>query len=300
MSDLPLDVQAEVAAALRSGRPVVALESTVLAHGLPHPVNMQLAHDLDREVRAHGAVPAIVAVLGGRIKVGLTADELQRIATEPGVLKVSRRDLPLVVAHGLAGATTVAATMLAAHWAGIAVFATGGIGGVHRAAPQDISADLPELARTPVMVVCSGAKAILDLPATLEWLETHGVPVIGYGTSELPAFYSRASGLQLAARADTPQQVAAIVRAQRALGLGGGMLLAVPVPAAAEVPASQIEQAIATALAAAQAQHIIGAAVTPFLLQQVAAHTGGTSLQANLALLRNNAAVAAQVAAALV
>jgi len=297
--------------------PTVALESTVISHGLPYPHNLRLALRLEELVRANGAAPATVGVIAGEIVVGLSREQIEHLATAHDVRKVSRRDLPIVVARKLDGATTVAATAWAAHRAGIAVFATGGIGGVHRTGTQyairniakhpfgtqylatDISADLPELAQTPILVVCAGAKAILDLPATLEWLETHGVPVIGYGTDEFPAFYNRSSGLPVDARADTPAEVAALFRAQRALGLPGGLLVTVPVPAEVELPAGQMEAAIAGALGEAEAQGIKGKALTPFLLARISELTGEASLRANLALLENNARVAAQIAAAL-
>jgi len=294
--NIPLHIQSQIDGALRQGLPVVALESTVIAHGLPFPQNMEMALRLEEAIREEGAVPATIGVIGGTLRVGLSSQEIERLATGEGVRKVSRRDLPLVVARGEDGATTVAATMWIAHRAGIRVFATGGIGGVHRGQPFDISADLPELARTPVAVVCSGAKAILDLPLTLEWLETHGVPVVGYGTDEFPAFYSRRSGLPVDARVDAPEEVAAIFRAQRRLGLPAGLLICVPVPAEAELEAEVMEAAIAEALAAAEAQAVRGKALTPFLLAEISKRTGGASLRANLALLENNARVAAQIA----
>ena len=313
----------------------VALESTVISHGLPYPHNIQLALRLEEIVRAAGATPATIGIIGGQIIVGLDRGQIEHLATAPGVRKVSRRDLPIVVASKLDGATTVATTSWAAHRAGIHVFATGGIGGVHRTGVRgqesgdrgqrtgagnqeedqlpvssnplpassflatDISADLPELAQTPILVVCAGAKAILDLPATLEWLETHGVTVVGYGTDRFPAFYNRDSGLPVDVRADTPAEVAALYRAQRALGLPCGMLVTVPIPAEFEPPAEQMEAAIAQALAEAEAQGIKGKAMTPFLLTRVSALTGEASLRANLALLENNARVAAEIAVAL-
>ena len=295
--------------------PTVALESTVIAHGLPYPHNLRLALRLEAIVREAGAAPATAAAIAGEIVVGLSHGQIGRLATAPGVRKVSRRDLPIVVARGLDGATTVATTAWAAHRAGIAVFATGGIGGVHRTQianrksqiavsgaeylATDISADLPELAQTPILVVCAGAKAILDLPATLEWLETHGVTVIGYGTDEYPAFYNRSSGLPVDVRADTPEEVAALFRAQRGLGLPGGMLVTVPVPAEFELPRAQMDAAIAQALSEAGAQGVKGKALTPFLLTRISELTGEASLRANLALLENNARVAAEIAMAL-
>jgi len=313
---LRTNIAPEVQAALAVGRAVVALESTVIAHGLPYPTNREVALAMEAIIREEGAVPAIIAVLGGALRVGLTAAEIEHLASSKDVRKLSRRDIAACLAQRLDGATTVAATMLIAHQAGIRVFATGGIGGVHRqqiskSANQqiehatrntqhvaDISADLPELARTPVCVVCAGAKAILDLPATLEWLETWGVPVLGCQTDEFPAFYSCTSGLPVSARVESPTEAAAVARAHWALG-GGGLLLAVPVPAAAELPPAAVEQAIAQALAEADRQGIRGPAVTPFLLRRVGELTGGASLRANVALLQNNAAVAARLAVAL-
>jgi pseudouridine-5'-phosphate glycosidase len=311
-----LTIAPEVRAALAAKRPVVALESTVIAHGLPYPTNREVALAMEAIIREEGAVPATIAVLGGAPRVGLTAAEIEHLASAQNVRKLSRRDIAACLAQRLDGATTVAATMLIAHRAGIQVFATGGIGGVHRQGISesangrigehatrttqhglDISADLPELARTPVCVVCAGAKAILDLPATLEWLETWGVPVLGYQTDEFPAFYSRSSGLPVSARVESPAEAAAVARAHWALG-GGGLLLAVPVPAA-ELPPEAVEQAIAQALAEAERQGISGPAVTPFLLRRVGELTGGASLRANVALLQNNAAVAARLAVAL-
>ena len=294
-----LQISPQISKALRQNSPIVALESTVIAHGLPFPHNVETALSLEEIVREEGAMPATVGIIGGTLRVGLSPEEIERLATGRSVRKVSRRDLPLVVARQEDGATTVAATMWIAHQAGIQVFATGGIGGVHRGQPFDVSADLPELAQTPVAVVCSGAKAILDLELTLEWLETHGVPVLGYGADEFPAFYSRSSGLPVDGRVDTPQEAAAVFRAQRALGLPAGLLITVPVPAEAELPAEVMEAAIAGALAAAEARGLRGKALTPFLLAEVSRRTGGASLQANLALLENNARVAAQIAVAL-
>jgi len=286
--------------ALAEDRPLVALESAVISHGLPWPDNLGLARDMEAAVRAGGAEPATVALLGGRVHVGLGQPELEYLARTSGVWKISRRDLPVAIAQKRDGATTVAGTILIAHQAGIRVMATGGIGGVHRGDPTDVSADLPEIARTPIVVVCSGAKAILDLRATLEWLETWGVPVVGYQTDELPAFYSRESGLHLEARADAPDEVASIVQAMRQAGYPGGLLLCVPCPAEAARPAEEMEQAIAQAIGEAEARGLHGKGVTPFLLARVGELTKGRSRAANLALLRNNARVAAQVAVALV
>ena len=296
---LLIHTSAEAATALEEGRGVVALESTVIAHGLPHPRNLQVARELEDEVRAHGAVPATVGVVGGRPIVGLSPADVERLGTAEGVMKLSTRDLPTAVARAMDGATTVASTMWLASRAGVAVFATGGIGGVHRGGAHDVSADIPELGRTPMVVVCAGAKAILDLPATREALETAGVLVVGYETDELPAFYSRESGLAVDVRADTADEVAALWRAHRALAAPGAILLCVPPPAAHALPAAEVEGAIRDALAAADAQGVRGKAVTPFLLSRVAEMTGGRSLEANVALLRNNARVAALVAAAI-
>jgi pseudouridine-5'-phosphate glycosidase len=289
----------QVRRALEAGSPVVALESAVISHGLPYPANLETARTMEAIIRQQGAVPATVAVLEGQLRVGLSDGELEHLATAKGIRKVSRRDLPIVVTQHGDGATTVATTATIAAWAGIKVFATGGIGGVHRDPPYDISNDLPTLASTPVIVVCAGAKAILDLRATIEWLETVGVPVLGYGTDEFPAFYSRRSGLPVDARVDTPQEVAAIFRAAAQMGLPGGMLVTVPVPTGDELPADKIEAAIASALTEAEARAIEGSASTPFLLRWVARQTDGASLKANIALLENNAAVAAQIALAL-
>lgn len=294
-----LIIHPEVQAALDAGRPVVALESTLITHGLPHPDNLDVAQALEATVRESGAVPATIAILGGQITVGLTAEQLAYLAKAKNVRKCSRRDLPIAVGRGEDGATTVAGTMILAHMAGIRVFATGGIGGVHRGHPFDVSADLLELGRTPVTVVCAGAKAILDLPLTLEVLETQGVAVIGYGTDEFPAFYTRSSGLPIDVRCDTPEEVAAIVRAREDLNLPGGILVAVPIPSGDELPTAEAEGAIATALAESEAQGIKGKAVTPFLLARVSELTGQASLRANVALLLNNARVASAIAVAL-
>ncbi len=279
--------------------PVVALESTVISHGLPYPDNLSLARAMEATVRAAGATPRTIGVIRGELVAGLSDEQIAHLATAPDVRKVSRRDLPVVVARRLDGATTVAATMWIAQRFGIEVFATGGIGGVHRGDGTDISADLQELAQTPVMVVCAGAKAILNLPATLEYLETHGVTVAGYGTDEFPAFYSRSSGLPVDVRCDTPGEVAALWRAKRALGLPGGLLVTVPVPAADEIPAAEIEPAIVRAVNDAAAAGLRSAQVTPYLLARLAELTGAASVAANVALLKNNAAVAGAIAAAL-
>ncbi len=297
-----LDIAPPVQQALDEGRPVVALESTIITHGMPYPQNLETALKLEAEVLAHGAVPATVAIVHGRLKAGLSHGEIEALARAgPSAIKVSRRELGLVVAAGQTGATTVASTMLIAAKAGIRVFATGGIGGVHRAAAQtfDISADLQELARTPVAVVCAGAKSILDLGLTLEYLETHGVPVVGYQTSTLPAFFTRESAFALPWRLDTPDQIAAALHAQWRLGLSAGMVIANPIPHAFAMPASVIARAIEQALQDAAGQGISGKATTPFLLERVNAITGGDSLAANIALVLNNARLACAVAAAL-
>lgn len=285
--------------ALASRRPVVALESTLITHGLPHPVNLEVASGMEQAVRDAGAVPATIAVLKGRITVGLTPDQLAYLAQAKEVRKCSRRDFPIVLAQQGDGATTVAGTMIAARLAGIRVFATGGIGGVHRGHPFDVSADLLELAQTPVAVVCAGAKAILDLPLTLEVLETHGVPVVGYRCSNFPAFYTRDSGLPLDVRCDSPEDVAAIIRSRESLGFSTGTLVATPVPEKDELPARVAEEAIARARADAEERGVRGKEVTPFLLARVSELTGDESRNANVALLKNNAHTAARIASAL-
>jgi pseudouridine-5'-phosphate glycosidase len=293
-----LTLSTDLSQALELGLPVVALESAVITHGLPYPDNLNLARDLEAEVRSQGAVPATIAVQEGRLQVGLTADQLESLATARMTRKISRRDLAIAVSRWLTGGTTVAATLIIAHQAGIKVFATGGIGGVHRNAPFDISADLLELAHTPLVVVCSGAKAILDLPATLEVLETNGVPVIGYQSADFPAFYSRSSGLKVDMTVQTPQEVAQIASMHWQLGLESAVLVANPPPAAYALPWEQIENIIQQAVIEAEEQHITGAKVTPFLLKRVSELSGGMSLRANLALLRSNAQLAAQIALA--
>lgn len=290
----------ELAALDPQRHPIVALESTVITHGLPRPQNLQLARDLENEVRSGGATPATIAIFDGRIHVGLTADQLERLAYQDSVRKVSRRDLAIAVARKEWGGTTVAGTLITAHTAGLKVFATGGIGGVHRNAPFDISADLPELGRTPMVVVCAGAKSILDLPNTVEYLETAGVTVIGYQTDEFPAFYSRRSGLPVNVSVETPLEIAEIARAQWALGVKSALLVVQPPPADSAVPDGELEAVIQQAVAEAEAQHITGAKVTPFLLGRVSQLSGGVSQHANLALLRNNARLAAQIAVELV
>ena len=297
-----LDIAAPVAEALREGKPVVALESTIISHGMPYPKNVETALRVEECVRENGAVPATIAVIGGRLKAGLSREEIEYLGkTGRGVAKASRRDLPALVARGADGATTVATTMIIAHMAGIRIFATGGIGGVHRGAEttMDISADLEELAQTPVMVVCAGAKAILDLGLTLEYLETKGVPVIGYGTDELPAFYTRESGFGVDYRADSPAELASFFAAQRALDYRGGMLVTNPIPAQYAMDKAVIDAAIEQALAEAAEQGIHGKETTPFLLAKVVEITGGESLESNIRLVLNNAALAAKTAAEL-
>ena len=294
-----LDISPEVKKALDEGRPVVALESTIISHGMPYPRNVETALLVEQTIRDCGATPATIAVIGGRLKAGLSRDEIEYLGkTGRGVAKASRRDLPALVARGADGATTVTTTMIIAHMAGIKIFATGGIGGVHRGAEvtMDISADLEELAQTPVMVVCAGAKSILDLGLTLEYLETHGVPVIGYGTDELPAFYTRRSGFGVDYRVDSPAELAAMFRAQRDLGYKGGMLVTNPIPEEYSMDKAVIDKAIDEALAQAKAQGIHGKETTPFLLAKVVELTGGDSLDSNIQLVLNNARVAAKTA----
>ncbi|MCW2246798.1 pseudouridine-5'-phosphate glycosidase [Azospirillum fermentarium] len=295
-----LSITPAVADAIQRRRPVVALESTIISHGMPYPENIATAQRVEAVVSAAGAVPATIAVLDGRIRIGLTAEDLERLARGPHVAKLSRRDLPVALATGGIGATTVATTMIAARMAGIPVFATGGIGGVHRGAESsfDISADLEELARTDVCVVCSGAKSILDLPKTLEYLETRGVPVLGFGTADFPAFYTRTSGLSVDHRCGTAEEVARIMAVKWRMGLGGGVLLANPVPEDSAAAPGAIATAIATALDEAGRRNVQGKDVTPFLLARVTELTGGDSLKANIALICDNARVAAAVAAA--
>ena len=297
-----LDISPEVKAALDEGRPVVALESTIISHGMPYPKNVETALLVEQTIRDNGAVPATIAVIGGRLKAGLSHEEIEYLGkTGRGVAKASRRDLPALVARGADGATTVTTTMIIAHMAGINVFATGGIGGVHRGAEvtMDISADLEELAQTPVMVVCAGAKSILDLGLTLEYLETKGVPVIGYGTDELPAFYTRKSGFGVDYRVDSPEELAAMFRAQRELNYKGGMLVTNPIPEQYAMDKEVIDKAIEQALAEAKEQHVHGKETTPFLLARVVELTGGDSLESNIKLVLNNATVAAKAAAEL-
>ena len=294
-----LDITPEVAAALREGKPVVALESTIISHGMPYPQNVETALNVERIVRENGAVPATIAVIGGRLKAGLTPDEIEYFGKKgKAIAKASRRDLAVLCARGEDGATTVTTTMIIAHMAGIKIFATGGIGGVHRGAEttMDISADLEELGQTPVMVVCAGAKSILDLGLTLEYLETKGVPVIGYGTKELPAFYTRQSGFSVDYQIDTPQELAKAFKTQNDLGFPGGMLVTNPIPEEYAMPLETINAAIDQAIGECNAKGIHGKETTPFLLARVAELTGGDSLASNIRLVYNNAKVAAQTA----
>ena len=294
-----LDIHPEVAAALAAGKPVVALESTIISHGMPYPQNVETARNVERIIREQGAVPATIAIIGGRLKAGLSSEEIEYFGKKgQAIHKASRRDLAVLCATGQDGATTVATTMIIAHMAGIQIFATGGIGGVHRGAEttMDISADLEELARTPVMVVCAGAKSILDLGLTLEYLETKGVPVIGFGTQELPAFYTRTSGFSVDYRIDTEQELAAAFKTQNALGLGGGMLVTNPIPEEYAMPLDVINKAIDQAIAECEEKGIHGKQTTPFLLARVAELTGGDSLASNIRLVYNNAALAARTA----
>ena len=295
-----LDVSPEVAEALAAGKPVVALESTIISHGMPYPRNVETALLVEQTIRENGAVPATIAIIGGRLKAGLSKDEIEylgKAGTE--VAKASRRDIAALVARKADGATTVTTTMMIAHMAGISIFATGGIGGVHRGAEvtMDISADLEELGNTPVMVVCAGAKSILDLGLTLEYLETKGVPVIGYGTDELPAFYTRHSGFGVDYRADSPEELAAMFKAQRGLGLKGGMLVTNPIPEEYSMDKAVIDAAIDQAIKEASEKGIKGKETTPFLLAKVVELTGGDSLDSNIALVLNNARLAAKTAA---
>ncbi|TVR23007.1 MAG: pseudouridine-5'-phosphate glycosidase [Anaerolineaceae bacterium] len=289
----------EVRDALAEGRPVVALESTVISHGLPFPHNAEIAANMQSAIRAEGAVPATIAVLGGKIHVGLSDEQIHHLATAPDIRKCSRRDFSIAVGLKQDAATTVAGTMIVAHQAGIRVFATGGIGGVHRGHPFDVSADLIELGRTPVAVVCAGAKSILDLPLTLEVLETQGVPVLAYGADTFPSFYTRESGLAVDERIDTPQQAADIIHASLSLGLGHGVLIAVPVAPEYEMHAAQAEEAIQQAVAEADAQGIHGKDVTPFILSRMGELTDGQARATNTALLQNNARIGGQIAVAL-
>jgi len=294
-----IQLSSDVQAALGGNRPLVALESTVIAHGLPAPQNLDTARGLEAIVQGEGATAATIAVLRGEICMGLDQEQLALIANSDSVKKLSTRDLPIAIARGWNGATTVASTMWIAHRAGIQVFATGGIGGVHQGKLADVSADLPELSRTPMIVVCSGAKIVLDLPATREWLETHSITVAGYGCDQMPAFYSRCSGLPVDVRCDSPEEVVEIFKAQRDLGMESALLVTVPVPAEAEVDGDLLKRVLDDSLADAERNKIIGKALTPFLLARMAGQSEGATLRANIALLENNARVAAQIARAL-
>ncbi len=291
-----LNLIPEVSDALRDGRPVVALESTVIAHGLPYPQNLETGLKLESILRANGVVPATIAVFDGKFCVGLDRGKIERLATEKGIRKISRRDLPIAAAKQLNCATTVATTSFIAHRAGIKVFATGGIGGVHRGFSADISADLSELAQTPITVVCSGAKIVLDLPATREWLESHGITVLGWQCDEMPAFYSVSSGLAVDERVETAKDVAAIARARDELGLSNAILVTVPVPHEFEIERDELEIILASALKLAKEKSISGKDITPFLLTQMSEQSVGRTLAANIALLENNARVAAEIA----
>jgi len=296
-----LDVNPEVAAAIAEGKPVVALESTIISHGMPYPQNVETALQVEKIIRDNGAVPATIAIIGGRLKAGLTAEEIEYFGKKgQAIHKASRRDLAVLCARGEDGATTVTTTMIIAHMAGIKIFATGGIGGVHRGAEttMDISADLEELGQTPVMVVCAGAKSILDLGLTLEYLETKGVPVIGFGTEELPAFYTRQSGFGVDYRIDTPEELAAVFKASHEMGMKSGMLVTNPIPEEFAMPKSVIDAAIDQAIGECNAKGIKGKETTPFLLARVAELTGGDSLASNIRLVFNNATVAAKTAVA--
>jgi pseudouridine-5'-phosphate glycosidase len=296
-----LEFSAEVAAARRAGLPIVALESTIISHGMPYPQNVQTAREVEALIRAEGAVPATIAILGGKIRIGLSEAELELLGQSPEAMKVSRRDLPYAIASGKIGATTVAATMICAALAEIPVFVTGGIGGVHRGAETsfDISADLQELARTSVAVVCAGAKSILDIGLTLEYLETHGVPVLAIGQDNFAAFYTPDSGFKADFRLDSPAEQARFLKTKWALGLSGGVVISNPVPAAAAMPRAEIDAITAQALQEAASQGISGKAVTPFLLARIKALTEGRSLATNIALVKHNALAGARLARAL-
>jgi pseudouridine-5'-phosphate glycosidase len=297
--DKALILNPEVESALLAKKPVVALESTVIAHGLPRPTNLEVARRLEQIVREAGAVPATIAILDGKLRVGLNHNEIKLLAESAEIKKVSIRDLPIAVAQKWNGATTVATTSWIAQGAGLKVFATGGIGGVHRGSLPDISADLPALAATPIIVVCSGAKIVLDLAATREWLETHGITVVGYGCDEMPAFYSSSSGLPVDVSVNEPSEVVKLFRAQEELKLNRALLVTVPVPAESAVPEDELKQTLDAALKQAEEQSISGRELTPFLLSRMAETSSGATLKANIALLENNAGVAAQIANAL-
>jgi pseudouridine-5'-phosphate glycosidase len=292
-------LSSEVQSALAANKPLVALESTVIAHGLPRPQNLETAIRLEQIVREAGSLPATIAILDGQFCVGLSDEEVRFIAEDEEIRKVSIRDLPIAIAQQWNGATTVASTSWIAHRAGIKVFATGGIGGVHRGSLSDISADLPALANTSLVVVCSGAKIVLDLPATREWLETYGITVVGYQCDEMPAFYSRCSSLPVDVRVDSPQEVAQLFLAQQALGVERALLVTVPVPQEFEVPTESLEGALRAALQQAESQPVVGRELTPFLLSRMAQISEGATLKANIALLENNARIAAAIAVTL-
>ncbi|RYZ59305.1 MAG: pseudouridine-5'-phosphate glycosidase [Proteobacteria bacterium] len=296
-----LDIHPEVALALKAGKPVVALESTIISHGMPYPQNLKMAREVEGIIRAEGAIPATIGIIKGRVKIGLSDSDLESFAQNPKVEKVSRRDFPLIIAQEKDGATTVAGTMIAAQWAGIKIFVTGGLGGVHRGVDQnwDISADLTELQQTDVTVVCAGVKSILDIPKTLEVLETSGVPVLGYGTDEFPSFFTRSSGCPVLQRCDDLETVAKIIRAKDMMGLKGGVVLANPIPEADALDAEFINGVIAKALAEADEKGVSGKAITPFLLKNIVERTEGKSLVANIALVKNNAKIGARLAIAL-
>ena len=294
-----LSLSSEVDSALLSNKPIVALESTVIAHGLPRPQNLETAQRLEEVIRAEGTVPATIAILDGQLCVGLSEEQIHFVAENEEIQKVSIRDLSIASVQKWNGATTVASTSWIAHRAGIKVFATGGIGGVHRGSLPDVSGDLPALAATPIVVVCSGAKIVLDLPATREWLETYGITVIGYQCDEMPAFYSRRSGLPVDVRVDSPEGVAEIFRAQQALGIESALLVTVPVPEEFEVPAARLANVLDEALQEAENRQVAGRELTPFLLTHMAEASEGATLRANIALLENNARIAAAIAGAL-
>lgn len=295
MNQKLFSINSDIQSALAANQAVVALESTVIAHGLPRPENLETAKRLEQIVRNEGALPATIAVLDGKLCAGLDAKQLEHLASSDDIKKLSTRDLAIAVANGWDGATTVASTMWIAHRAGIKVFATGGIGGVHRGSLPDVSADLPELASTPMIVVCSGAKIVLDLPATREWLETNAVTVVGYGCDELPAFYSRESGLAVDVRCDSAAEVARLFQTQRELGVSGALLVAVPVPEDTQIPTAALKTILDQSLAEAEQSHITGRELTPFLLARMAKLSDGATLRANISLLENNALVASRI-----
>src|SRR6266404_3401924 len=294
-----IHINPEIESALAARKPVIALESTVIAHGLPQPQNLETAQRLEQIIRDEDAIPATIAVLRGKFCIGLDSRQLEHLATSADIRKISTRDLAVAVANEWDGATTVASTMWIAQRAGIKVFATGGIGGVHRGSLPDVSADLPELTQTPMIVVCSGAKIVLDLPATREWLETYGITVVGYGCDEMPAFYSRQSGLPVDVCCDSPEAVVRLFRTQSELGVAGALLVTVPVPAAAEIPEAVLKKILDQSLGDAEESHITGRDLTPFLLARMAGLSDGATLRANIALLENNARLAARIASEL-